>query len=69
MVSEVSDKETNSSGTADDLDKRRKRKIYLHLKKFFRGARFTSTPFLRSIQGKHMEGDIVCVSGKVEQLS
>lgn len=41
------------------------RTIYLHLKKFFRGARFTSQPFLRSLQQKNKEGDFVCVSGKV----
>lgn len=65
MASEVADIEPNSNGTADEVEKRRKRTIYLHLKKFFRGARFTCTPFLRSIQEKHREGDIVCVSGKV----
>ncbi|KAL8463617.1 hypothetical protein ACS0TY_034321 [Phlomoides rotata] len=68
VASEVSDHEPNSSGTADEADKRRKRTIYLHLKKFFRGARFTCTPFLKSIQGKHREGDIVCVSGKVRSM-
>lgn len=39
--------------------------IYLHLKKFFRGTRFTFKPFLNSIAGKYQEGDIACVSGKV----
>lgn len=39
--------------------------IYLHLKKFFRGARFTSQGFLRCLQDKHRVGDMVCVSGKV----
>ncbi|KAF9592955.1 hypothetical protein IFM89_019259 [Coptis chinensis] len=46
-----------------------KKKIYLHLKKFFRGARFTNTYFLKSIQSKHKEGDYVCVSGKVKAMS
>ncbi|CAL0318460.1 unnamed protein product [Lupinus luteus] len=42
--------------------------IYLHLKKFFRGARFTFTPFLKSIEKKYQEGDIACVSGKVRTM-
>lgn len=46
-----------------------KRTIYLHLKKFFRGTRFTYQPFLRSIQEKQKAGDIVCVSGKVRTMS
>ncbi|RWW67522.1 hypothetical protein BHE74_00025044 [Ensete ventricosum] len=41
------------------------KKIYLHLKKFFRGTRFTYQPFLKSIQSKYNEGDCVNVSGKV----
>ncbi|TQD75533.1 hypothetical protein C1H46_038929 [Malus baccata] len=48
----------------DSADSRRKKTISLHLKKFFRGARFTSLPFLRLVEGKHKEGDFVCVSGK-----
>ncbi|KAL5726710.1 DNA helicase [Ranunculus cassubicifolius] len=46
-----------------------KKTIYLHLKKFFRGTRFTYSSFLKSIQSKHTEGDIVCVSGKVKAMS
>ncbi|RDX63390.1 ATP-dependent DNA helicase-like RECG, chloroplastic, partial [Mucuna pruriens] len=42
--------------------------IYLHLKKFFRGSRFTFKPFLKSLAGKYQEGDIVCVSGKVRTM-
>lgn len=42
-----------------------KKIIYIHLKKFFRGTRFTSQGFLRCVEKKHIEGDIVCVSGKV----
>lgn len=45
-----------------------KRTIHLHLKKFFRGTRFTYQPFLRSLQEKQKVGDIVCVSGKVRTL-
>lgn len=65
MASDVADVGSNANGTDDEVE-RSKRTIYLHLKKFFRGARFTCMPFLRSIQGKHKEGDLVCVSGKVE---
>jgi len=43
----------------------RRRMIYLHLKKFFRGTRFTSQPFLNVIESKYKEGDRVYVSGKV----
>lgn len=46
-----------------------KKTIYLHLKKFFRGTRFTNPYFLKSIQSKHKEGDYVCVSGKVKAMS
>lgn len=66
MTSDVADIEPNANGTVDEVETRRNRTIYLHLKKFFRGARFTCMPFLKSIQGKHKEGDVVCVSGKVE---
>lgn len=68
MASDVADIVPNSNGTADEVEKT-KRTIYLHLKKFFRGARFTCMPFLRSIQGKHKEGDVVCVSGKVDKYT
>ncbi|KAK3421550.1 hypothetical protein EUGRSUZ_G02185 [Eucalyptus grandis] len=52
-----------------DLDEKEKKTIYLHLKKFFRGTRFTSQSFLRILQEKHRVGDIVCVSGKVKSMS
>lgn len=59
--------DTNSSpnnfGTCDDIKERKM--IYLHLKKFFRGARFTSQAFLRSLQERYKIGDTACVSGKV----
>ena len=45
-----------------------KKMIYLHLKKFFRGTRFTSQGFLRCLEKKHEEGDFVCVSGKVKAM-
>lgn len=54
-----------SQHTIDDVDSAGKKTIYLHLKQFFRGTRFTSQPFLRILQNKHKLGDIVCVSGKV----
>ncbi|KAK2635364.1 hypothetical protein Ddye_030156 [Dipteronia dyeriana] len=52
----------------DNADSGEKKTIYLHLKKFFRGSRFTSIPFLRSLEGKHKLGDFVCVSGKVRTM-
>lgn len=57
--------------TSEDVDETNHRchKICLHLKKFFRGTRYTSQPFLKSIQQKQKEGDIVCVSGKVRTMS
>jgi ATP-dependent DNA helicase RecG len=42
-----------------------KKTIYLHLKRFFRGTRFTFKPFLNSIANKYQVGDVTCVSGKV----
>ncbi|KAM3269722.1 ATP-dependent DNA helicase RECG, chloroplastic isoform X1 [Capsicum chacoense] len=49
----------------DKTDNGRKRTVFLHLKKFFRGTRFTYLPFLKSLEEKQKVGDIVCVSGKV----
>lgn len=65
VACEVADAERNSECLADEVENRRKRTIYLHLKKFFRGTRFTRIPFLRRIEEKHREGDTVCISGKV----
>lgn len=62
---EVDDNESSAEHVFNASGCRSKRKICLHLKKFFRGARYTCLPFLRSIEGKYKEGDIVCVSGKV----
>ena len=52
----------------DDIDSKGKKTIYLHLKKFFRGARFTYQPFLKSLESKHKVGDVVCISGKVSSF-
>lgn len=64
---EIADCESTSKDKIDDTNgsENKNKTIYLHLKKFFRGTRFTFQPFLRSLQDKHKEGDIVCVSGKV----
>ncbi|KAL9246275.1 hypothetical protein vseg_019831 [Gypsophila vaccaria] len=51
------------------LNNGEKRQIYLHLKKFFRGTRFTSQGFLKILENKHKEGAIVCASGKVKTTS
>ncbi|CAM8883886.1 unnamed protein product [Rhodiola kirilowii] len=64
---DVADTESTSEDTAASSSEN-KRSIYLHLKKFFRGARFTNYGFLRCLEGKHKEGDIVCVSGKVRPM-
>ncbi|KAK8470692.1 hypothetical protein PHAVU_003G032801 [Phaseolus vulgaris] len=53
--------------TNDAIDVQEKT-IYLHLKKFFRGSRFTFKGFLQSLAEKYQEGDIVCVSGKVRTM-
>ncbi|XP_009783194.1 ATP-dependent DNA helicase homolog RECG, chloroplastic isoform X2 [Nicotiana sylvestris] len=50
---------------SDKADSGRKKTVFLHLKKFFRGTRFTYLPFLKSLEEKQKVGDIVCVSGKV----
>ncbi|KAL3654483.1 hypothetical protein CASFOL_004164 [Castilleja foliolosa] len=68
VACEVADIESSPECTADEANSRRKRTVNLHLKKFFRGTRFTYTPFLKSIQEKYTEGDIVCVSGKVRTM-
>ncbi|XP_031268917.1 ATP-dependent DNA helicase homolog RECG, chloroplastic isoform X2 [Pistacia vera] len=67
---EVADIKVTSEDMDDDIvvASDRKKKIYLHLKRFFRGTRFTSIPFLRSIEGKHKVGEFVCVSGKVRAM-
>ncbi|KDP38051.1 hypothetical protein JCGZ_04694 [Jatropha curcas] len=64
---EVADDEPQH--TIDNIDGGGKKTIYLHLKKFFRGMRFTSQPFLKILEDKHKLGDFVCVSGKVKSMS
>ncbi|KAK8526259.1 hypothetical protein V6N12_020737 [Hibiscus sabdariffa] len=66
---EVAHHEPISDQIYDDTDTKGEKTIYLHLKKFFRGARFASQPFLRCLEGKHKVGELVCVSGKVRALS
>ncbi|XP_030949876.1 ATP-dependent DNA helicase homolog RECG, chloroplastic isoform X1 [Quercus lobata] len=65
---EIAENQSNPEHTADDVGSKEKKTIYLHLKKFFRGSRFTFQPFLKSIEAKHKEGEIVCVSGKVRSM-
>ncbi|XP_051122239.1 ATP-dependent DNA helicase homolog RECG, chloroplastic isoform X2 [Andrographis paniculata] len=68
VACEVPSSVSNSQPVVDEVEDKKKRIIYLHLKKFFRGIRFTCPPFLKSMQEKHKEGDIACVSGKVRTL-
>nr|POF12508.1 atp-dependent dna helicase like recg, chloroplastic [Quercus suber] len=65
---EIAENQSNPEHTADDVGSKEKKTIYLHLKKFFRGSRFTFQPFLKSLEAKHKEGEVVCVSGKVRVL-
>ncbi|KAL3510597.1 hypothetical protein ACH5RR_029998 [Cinchona calisaya] len=68
VACEVTENCSTSEGMIDETENRRPRTICLHLKKFFRGTRFTYQPFLKSLESKHKEGDIVCVSGKVRTM-
>ncbi|CAL9183689.1 unnamed protein product [Musa hybrid cultivar] len=61
-------KNEEDSKIEDDYGTEDKKMIYLHLKKFFRGTRFTYQPFLRSIESKYTEGDCLHVSGKVRKM-
>ncbi|XP_024024852.1 ATP-dependent DNA helicase homolog RECG, chloroplastic isoform X1 [Morus notabilis] len=65
---DIANCDSNSENRVDSTDIEGNKTIYLHLKKFFRGTRFTFKPFLESLQKKHKEGDIVCVSGKVKTM-
>ncbi|KAE9605331.1 putative DNA helicase [Lupinus albus] len=65
---QVSDSESASDHLTSNANERPEKTIYLHLKKFFRGARFTFMPFLKSLEKKYQEGDIACVSGKVRTM-
>ncbi|OVA01765.1 Helicase [Macleaya cordata] len=66
---EIGNDEVAAECRCDDHDTMTKKTIYLHLKKFFRGTRFTNQYFLKSLQSKHKEGDFVCVSGKVKTMT
>ncbi|KAJ4709762.1 ATP-dependent DNA helicase RecG [Melia azedarach] len=68
VACDMADSNTTSEDKVDDIDSRRKKRIYLHLKKFFSGTRFTNIPFLKSLEAKHKVGDFVCVSGKVRTM-
>lgn len=65
MGCEVAHSDSTAEQITDTIDSTSKKTVYLHLKRYFRGTRFTFQPFLRSLQEKQKEGDIVCVSGKV----
>lgn len=65
---EIANCDSDFESTVDKTDIKGKKTIYLHLKKFFRGTRFTFKPFLQSLQNKHKVGEIVCVSGKVRTM-
>lgn len=60
---QIIDRESANEHVANKVEE--KKTIYLHLKRFFRGTRFTFKPFLNSIATKYHLGDIACVSGKV----
>ncbi|KAK9052212.1 hypothetical protein SSX86_028840 [Deinandra increscens subsp. villosa] len=65
---EVAESGSGSACMVSEKNSGSKRTIYLHLKKFFRGTRFTYHPFLISLQEKQKVGDIVCASGKVRSM-
>lgn len=65
---EVTGRDQTPENLSCNADDKVGKTFYLHLKRFFRGARFTWQPFLNSIQEKHRPGDFVCVSGKVGSL-
>ncbi|XP_022776392.1 ATP-dependent DNA helicase homolog RECG, chloroplastic isoform X2 [Durio zibethinus] len=66
---EVANNEITPEHVYDNSDTQGEKTIYLHLKKFFRGSRFASQPFFRSLEQRHKLGELVCVSGKVRALS
>ncbi|XP_057445443.1 ATP-dependent DNA helicase homolog RECG, chloroplastic isoform X2 [Lotus japonicus] len=65
---QITDSESASGHVTGNAIDGQEKTIYLHLKKFFRGSRFTFKPFLSSIANKYREGDIACVSGKVRTM-
>lgn len=69
MGCEIAEIDSTPEQFSDEIDYNRRKTVYLHLMKFFRGTRFTFQPFLKSLQAKHKEGEIVCVSGKVSYFT
>ncbi|KAL2347668.1 hypothetical protein Fmac_001668 [Flemingia macrophylla] len=65
---QIAQRESGSEHVTDDAIDMQEKSIHLHLKKFFRGSRFTFKPFLKSLEEKYQEGGIVCVSGKVRTM-
>ncbi|KAJ3685254.1 hypothetical protein LUZ61_014418 [Rhynchospora tenuis] len=52
-----------------NVDSNENKTVYLHLKRFYRGRRFTYKSFLDMIASKYKEGDHVYVSGKVKKMT
>ncbi|XP_027360082.1 ATP-dependent DNA helicase homolog RECG, chloroplastic [Abrus precatorius] len=65
---QIAESEPASEHVTSDASDVQEKTIYLHLKKFFRGSRFTFKPFLKSLAEKYQEGDVACVSGKVKTM-
>ncbi|KAK7310094.1 hypothetical protein RJT34_07358 [Clitoria ternatea] len=65
---QIAESEFSSEHVIGDAVGMQEKTIYLHLKKFFRGSRFTFKAFLNSLAKKYQEGDIACVSGKVKSM-
>lgn len=65
---EISGRDRTPENLSYNAEDKAGKSFFLHLKKFFRGTRFTWQPFLNTIQEKHKVGDLVCVSGKVIPL-
>lgn len=63
---QIADRELDIEHVTDKVGKTKT--VYLHLKRFFRGTRFTFKGFLNSIANKYQVGDIACVSGKVKTM-
>ncbi|XP_054809412.1 ATP-dependent DNA helicase homolog RECG, chloroplastic [Prosopis cineraria] len=65
---QVVDSKSAFQQVTDNIINKGNETIYLHLKKFFRGTRFTCKPFLNSLAEKYQKGDLACVSGKVRTM-
>lgn len=63
---QIADRESDIEHVTDKVGKTKT--VYLHLKRFFRGTRFTFKGFLNSIANKYQVRDIACVSGKVKTM-